>query len=143
MITTHKSNLVARCKERGYTLDEVMPCVVSQDGDEWTIDVDSPAYPRLPKPGFAQPDEVPPAGPGTELKALLGKIGIVSSPTCSCNARARTMDEMEAKEPGWCLKNIDTIVGWLGEEAAKRKLPFSSTAANLLVRYAVRRALKK
>ena len=53
MITTHRSHLEARCTERGYTLEEVMPCVITQDGDEWTIDVDHSAYPRvsrLPEP---------------------------------------------------------------------------------------------
>lgn len=58
MITCHRSHLEARCVERGYTLDEVMPCVVSQDGDEWTIDVDHPAYPRTPKPGHEPPQPV-------------------------------------------------------------------------------------
>jgi len=37
MIATHKNNLVARCKEIGYTLAEVMPCVVAQNEDQWTI----------------------------------------------------------------------------------------------------------
>lgn len=53
MITCHRSHLEARCVERGYTLDEVLPCVISQDGDEWTVDVEHPAYPRvsrLPEP---------------------------------------------------------------------------------------------
>lgn len=53
MITTHRSHLESRCHERGYTLDEVLPCVVSQDGDEWTIDTESEFYPRvsrLPEP---------------------------------------------------------------------------------------------
>jgi hypothetical protein len=43
MIACHRSHLEARCTERGYTLDEVMPCVVAQDGDQWTIDVDHQA----------------------------------------------------------------------------------------------------
>jgi hypothetical protein len=62
MITCHRSNLEARCTERGYTLDEVLPCVLSQDGDEWTIDVEHPAYPRvsrLPEPPPAPADEMP------------------------------------------------------------------------------------
>jgi hypothetical protein len=53
MISCHRSHLEARCTERGYTLDEVLPCVVSKDGDEWTIDVEHPAFPRvsrLPEP---------------------------------------------------------------------------------------------
>jgi len=32
-------------------------------------------------------------GPGTELKAILGSVGINPSPTCSCNAFMRQMDE--------------------------------------------------
>lgn len=53
MITCHRLFLEQLCRERGYTLDEVLPCVVSQDGEEWTIDVEHPAYPRvsrLPEP---------------------------------------------------------------------------------------------
>jgi hypothetical protein len=38
MITCDKKYLEARCRERGYTLEEVMGCVVAQDGDQWTID---------------------------------------------------------------------------------------------------------
>jgi hypothetical protein len=74
MITCHKSHLSARCRERGYTLDEVMPCVVSQDGDQWTVDVDHPAYPRAAKEKPTQADSpeptaaAPNGGPGPELK---------------------------------------------------------------------------
>jgi hypothetical protein len=85
----------------------------------------------------------PPPGPGTELKALLKKVGIVASPGCSCNKRAMLMDENEAKEPGWCEKNLETICDWLQEEAGKRKLPFVRMAAKILVRQAIRNARKK
>lgn len=134
MITCHKAHLEARCRERGYTLPEVMPCVVSQDGDQWTIDPDHSAYPRAPKPA--------PTGclAGTELKALLKTIGIVASPTCSCNARAKTMDEKGCQ---WVLDNEDAVVGWLREEAQKRGLPFVDLAGRQLIRLAVKRARKK
>lgn len=85
----------------------------------------------------------PPPGPGTELKALLKKVGINASPNCSCNARARKMNEMEQKEPGWCEAHIDEIVGWLREEATKRKLPFIDAAGRLLVRRAIANARRK
>jgi ribosomal protein L37E len=52
MTRCHRSHLESRCAERGYALEEVLPCVVAQDGDEWTIDVDHPAFPRTPRPGF-------------------------------------------------------------------------------------------
>jgi hypothetical protein len=82
-------------------------------------------------------------GPGTELKALLKRVGIVANPGCSCNLRARAMDEMEAKEPGWCAANIDTIVGWLREEAGKRGLPFLDLPGRLLVKRAIANARRK
>jgi hypothetical protein len=136
MITTHKNNLVARCKERGYSLAEVMPCVVSRDNDQWTIDELHPAYPRTSR---LQP--APSSGPGTELKALLKDwLGIVASPNCSCNARARQMDEWG---PDLCEQNLPTIVDWLGEQAAARKLPFVRFAGEQAVKLAIRRARKK
>ena len=143
MTTCHRSFLESRCRERGYTLDEVMGCVVAQDGDQWTIDVDHPAYPRQPKPGFAPeppPEPAPTHGPGTELKKLLKKVGITASPDCSCNARARLMDENEQREPGWVEANLDTVVGWLREEATKRGLPFLDMAGRMLVRRAIANA---
>ena len=84
-----------------------------------------------------------PSGPGTELKALLKKVGITASPGCSCNKRAQLMDENESKEPGWCDKNLETICDWLQEEATKRKLPFIRMAARILVRQAIRNARKR
>jgi hypothetical protein len=56
MITTHRKHLEQRCQQRGYNLADVMPCVVSQDGDQWTIDVEHPAYPHK-QPGT--PDKPP------------------------------------------------------------------------------------
>ena len=134
MITCRLSHLKARCQERGYTLDEVRPCIVSEDGEKITVDESHPSYPK-PKP--------PPApgkgGPGTELKALLSKIGIRSSPTCSCNKRAKTMDE---KGIAWCEQNVETICDWLAEESAKRKLPFVRLAGKAIIHLAIRRAKK-
>lgn len=146
MIICHRKHLAARCRERGYTLDEVRACIVSEDGHQITVDETHPAYPRAPKPGFApaRPNGAPrfPApthGPGTELKKLLSRIGIATKPGCKCNQRARVMDERGAD---WCAENISTIVGWLKEEHTRQKIliPFSETAVSLLVKYAIRRA---
>jgi hypothetical protein len=78
-------------------------------------------------------------GAGTELKALLSKIGIKSSPTCSCNKRAKTMDENGIE---WCEQNVETICDWLAEESAKRKLPFVRLAGKAIIHMAIRRAKK-
>jgi hypothetical protein len=76
-------------------------------------------------------------GPGTELKKLLATVGITASSTCSCNARAA---EMNARGVDWCEANINIIVGWLRQEATKRRLPFLDAAGRLLVKRAIRNA---
>jgi hypothetical protein len=55
MIRCRLHHLEARCRQRGYTLDEVRPCIVSQDGDAIVVDETHPAYPARPKPGFTPP----------------------------------------------------------------------------------------
>lgn len=127
IIESHFKHLQERCKERGWTLEEVMPCVVSKNGDIWLIDVSHPNYPKYHKTGKV----------GTELKLLLSKIGINSTPNCACNARASYMDQQGVK---WCEENIDTIIEWLRQEATKRKLPFVRTAAKLLIYKAIKNA---
>jgi hypothetical protein len=52
------------------------------------------------------------------------------------------MDENEAREPGWCEANLDEIVGWLREEAAKRGIPFIDLAGRMLVKRAIKNARK-
>lgn len=86
------------------------------------------------------PQQKPAGGPGTELKKLLGRIGITASPNCSCNARAKTMDD---KGIQWCREHVPTIVGWLQEESKKRRLPFVKFAAERLVLFAIDRAEQK
>ncbi len=90
----------------------------------------------LPDPLTGAPVNNTPAveGPGAYLKKYLSKIGITSTPTCSCNAKARHMDTMGVE---WCEENLDTIVGWLKEEAEKRSLPFFDWPARMLVKKAI------
>ena len=52
MIRCRLKHLEARCRQRGYTLDEVRPCIVSEDGDTITVDERHPAYPRAITPGL-------------------------------------------------------------------------------------------
>jgi hypothetical protein len=137
LVRCHVGHLEARCRERGYTLADVAACIVQRDGDQLLVDTSHEAYPRDYAPGFTPR---PSSGPGTELKKLLGRIGITASPTCSCNARARQMDALGCE---WCEQNTDTITGWLREEAAKRRLPFLDAVGKLLVRRAISNARKE
>lgn len=86
-----------------------------------------------------KPQDTRTCRPGTELKRLLGRFGIVADPGCSCIARAREMDAWgidEAARP----ERIEQAVGWLREEAAKRKLPFLDAAGRLLIKRAISNA---
>jgi len=135
IIECHVSQLEEKCRERGYTLDEVMPCVVIDKGNgEISVDVDHPAYPRhsrLPQPG-------------TALKKLLAAwpLKITADSQCECSSRAAEMDKNERESPGWCLENIETIIGWMREEAEKRGLPFVDAAGRFLIRRAIKNARK-
>ena len=82
-------------------------------------------------------------GPGTELHKLLGRVGIRPRPNCPCMEHVAEMDRREASEPGWCEANLDTIVGWLREEATARGLPFLDAAAAMLVRRAISNARRR
>ena len=76
----------------------------------------------------------PSPGPGAALKSLLSLAGIVSSPTCSCNARAAQMDSWGEWES---LKRTPEICDWLREEAEKREMWFCRPAGYALVLAAV------
>jgi hypothetical protein len=107
----------------------------------WLFRVVAPIFP-VQKPQVPFPPSPPPAtledypnGPGTMLSKMLAKIGIKSTPNCSCRRRAM---EMNTRGPDWCAQNIDTIVGWLREESEKRGLPFVDFAGKLLIQRAIK-----
>lgn len=145
MIVCHRINLEIRCRERGYSLEEVMPCVAEQEGCYWTIDIDHAAYPRDPRPGFevltlpVAQQNAPGRGPGTELKKLLAVFGIHAIEGCSCDAIARQMDLWGPDE---CEKpeHIEWVLAGMRDNAASRGLLFVDAAARLLIRRAIHNA---
>lgn len=78
-------------------------------------------------------------GPGTELHRLLGKFGMHMKKGCACKGR---MIQMNKWGCDGCVENIETIVGWLAEEASNRGLPFLNTVGRLLVKRAIHNARK-
>jgi hypothetical protein len=93
-----------------------------------------------PLQALPPPAPAPTHGPGTELKKLLATVGITATPDCSCNARAAEMDRQGCD---WCEANLDTIVGWLREQAEARGLMFLDVAGRMLVRRAIANARRK
>jgi hypothetical protein len=88
---------------------------------------------------FPKTIEENPNGPGTILSQMIKSVGIVMTQGCSCKRHAIEMNE---KGNDWCENNIDTIVGWLREEAKKRKLPFMDTLGKIIVNRAVKKSRK-
>lgn len=75
-------------------------------------------------------------GVGTELTKLLTRFGFDATTPSNCECRQRRM-EMDRKGEDWCAENIDMLVGWLGQEAKKRDLPFTEQAGRVLIRRAI------
>jgi hypothetical protein len=89
MIRCHLRHLEARCRQRGYTLEQVRPCIVTQDGDHITVDETHPAYPRA-KPGL-----------GDMVAAGLSAVGITKERVskaigkpCGCAKRQERLNEI-------------------------------------------------
>ena len=80
------------------------------------------------------PGAPPPCGVGCHLKRLLAWAFVRPRPGCRCDARAA---EMDRRGPDWCAANLDTIVGWLREEAEARGMPFLEAPARLAVTAAI------
>lgn len=57
------------------------------------------------------------AGPGTDLKRLLAKLGITPTAGCGCDALARRMDAMGIEG---CREHFEQIVDEMTVEAQKR-----------------------
>jgi hypothetical protein len=73
-----------------------MPCVVAQDGDQWTIDTDHQAYPRETKPGL-----------GDMVASGLSAIGITKERVselvggdCGCAKRQHALNKLGHKYLG-------------------------------------------
>lgn len=88
---------------------------------------------------FPRTMEEDPNGPGTTLSKMIKSLGIVMSDSCSCRRHAL---EMNAKGNDWCEQNIDTIVGWLRDEANRRGLPFVDMIGKLMVSRAIKKSRK-
>lgn len=88
---------------------------------------------------FPKTMEEDPNGPGTVLSKMIKSLGIVMSDSCSCRRHAI---EMNTRGNDWCEKNIDTVVGWLREEAKRRSLPFVDMIGKVMVNRAIKKSRK-
>jgi hypothetical protein len=80
-----------------------------------------------------------PNHPGTIISKMIKSVGIQMTDSCSCKRHALEMNE---KGNDWCEQNIDTVVGWLRDEAKRRNLPFLDAIGKLLVGRAIKKSRK-
>jgi len=88
---------------------------------------------------FPRTMEEDPNGPGTVLSTMIKTLGIHMSDSCSCRRHAIAMNE---HGNDWCEQNIDTVVGWLREEAKRRGLPFVDMIGKVMVNRAIKKSRK-
>ena len=125
----------AKSKPEGY-LEDVLSYVVERKDTHVLFETDDYYMLRDKYSGDVDPVH---RGVGTELHKLLGKFGIGMQKGCGCKGR---MTQMNKWGCGGCEANIETILEWLKEEAAKRRLPFARPLARLLVKRAIANAKK-
>ena len=87
MIHCQRHHLEQRAAERGYTWEQVAPCIVAEDGDTLTVDETHPAYPR---PGI-----------GDAVAAGLAAVGITperitkaTGKPCGCGKRKQALNRL-------------------------------------------------
>jgi hypothetical protein len=88
---------------------------------------------------FPKTLEEHPNYPGTVLSKMIKSLGIGMTDSCSCKRHALEMNE---NGNDWCEQNIDTIVGWLREEAKRRNLPFIDAIGKIMVSRAIKKSRK-
>ena len=93
MIRCRRSHLLARCRQRGYTLDEVRPCIVSQDGDQITVDETHPAYPRA-KPGLGDMVAAGLSAVGITKERAQAVATAVGVKDCGCKKRQERLNQL-------------------------------------------------
>jgi len=89
MIRCRLKHLEARCRERGYTLEQVQGCIVTRDGDMVHVDETHADYPHK-KPGL-----------GDRVAQALAAVGITKERVskalgkpCGCAKRQRRLNDI-------------------------------------------------
>jgi hypothetical protein len=91
MISCRLAHLAARCRQRGYTLDEVRPCIVSQDGDRLVVDERHAAYPHKRRPGLGDMVAAGLSAVGITPERVSTALGVKD---CGCKKRQQQLNEI-------------------------------------------------
>jgi len=96
MIRCHIAHLEARCSQRGYTLEQVRPCIVSQDGDRLVVDELHEAYPRA-KHGLGDMVAAGLDAVGITKERVQAVASAVGVKDCGCKKRQDKLNELGRK----------------------------------------------
>ena len=96
MIRCHRKHLEARCRERGYTLEQVRPCIVSEDGNRLVVDETHPAYPRA-RPGLGDMVASGLAAVGITKERVQAVANAVGVKDCGCAKRQKALNKLGEK----------------------------------------------
>lgn len=92
MIRCRLHHLEARCRQRGYTLDEVRPCIVSE-ADGWiVVDETHTAYPHK-RPGLGDMVAAGLASIGITKERVQAVASAVGIKDCGCNKRQQALND--------------------------------------------------
>jgi len=93
MIRSTLQRLSHRCLHRGYTLDDVRACIVSQDGDTITVDETHAAYPRA-KPGLGDIVAAGLSAVGITKERAQAVATAVGVKDCGCKKRQERLNQL-------------------------------------------------
>ena len=96
MIRCRLAHLEARCRQRGYTLDEVRACIVSEDGDTITVDETHKDYPRA-KPGLGDMVAAGLDAIGITKERVQAVASAVGVKDCGCKKRQEALNNLGRK----------------------------------------------
>jgi hypothetical protein len=96
MIRCRLHHLEARCRQRGYTLEQVLPCIVSQDGDRLVVDEAHPVYPRA-KPGLGDMVAAGLSAVGITKERVGAVAAAVGVKDCGCAKRQAALNRLGEK----------------------------------------------
>jgi hypothetical protein len=96
MIVCTLAHLEQRCRERGRTLDEVRPCIVSQDGDTITVDETHASYPKA-RHGLGDMVASGLSAVGITKQRVQAVASAVGVKDCGCSQRQEALNELGRK----------------------------------------------
>lgn len=93
MIRCRLRHLEARCRQRGYTLEQVRPCIVHESAGWIVVDETHPSYPHA-RPGLGDMVAAGLAAVGITKERVQAVAAAVGVKDCGCKKRQEKLNEL-------------------------------------------------